>query len=494
MLGYTAPRANSGSFFLTANTETTYGSMFLDLRANGPTVIENPPDSLCVLDDFWFRYVADLGLAGPDQGAGGKYLILPPSYDGDEPGKFTYRSPTFTNWLVVRALGGVEDIVKTRVYPLAQAGDPPQMTYLNIAAKTQNTVHANDFSFYEEINTLIQEEPAEALDPERAGQCAAIGIVKGQPFEPDDRMRRILSQAAPLAAAAARAITYKPRNPAAYLYPGSAWLSAFIGGSYEFLRNHARLLDARAQFHYVATVITPAMAAATVGTGSAYAYTAMDANGDWLDGGQTYRLTLPAGIPAKNFWSVDLYDTQTRSLLETDNPYPSVMSLGGTVRANDDGSTSLYFGPAAPEGKQSNWVQTVPASPGSPCCGSTGRSHPGSTRGGPARSNRSAVRSWVRDIVAGRRAGRAGVCAARAGAVRRAPAQDTGHPASGRGAADLRDRGGLRGRRAGSRLDAERAQGADLRRDPRFALHSATVDPVGAPKRSGRARPRSPGG
>ena len=173
-------------------------------------------------------------------------------------------------------------------------------------------------------------------------------------------MRRILFQAAPLAAAAARAITYKPRDPAAYLYPGSAWLSAFIGGSYEFLRNHARLLDARAQFHYVATVITPAMAAATVGTGSAYAYTAMDANGDWLDGGQTYRLTLPAGIPAKNFWSVNLYDTQTRSLLETDNPYPSVMSLGGTVRANDDGSTSLYFGPAAPEGKQSNWVQTVP--------------------------------------------------------------------------------------------------------------------------------------
>ena len=300
VLGYTAPRANSGSFFLTANTETTYGSMFLDLKADGPTVIENPPNSLCVLDDFWFRYVADLGLAGPDQGAGGKYLILPPGYDGDEPsGYFTFRSPTFTNWLVVRALGGVEDIVKTRVYPLAQAGDPPQMTYLNIAAKTQNTVHANDFSFYEEINTLIQEEPAEALDPERAGQCAAIGIVKGQPFEPDERMRRILSQAAPLAAAAARAITYKPRDPAAYLYPGSAWLNAFIGGSYEFLRNHARLLDARAQFHYFATVITPAMAAARVGTGSAYAYTAMDANGDWLDGGQSLPAHPPGGHPGQ---------------------------------------------------------------------------------------------------------------------------------------------------------------------------------------------------
>jgi hypothetical protein len=361
VLGYTAPRANSGSFFLTANTETAYGSMFLDLKADGPTVIENPPNSLCVLDDFWFRYVADLGLAGQDKGAGGKYLLLPPGYEGDVPaGYFACRTLTYTNWLVVRALGGVDDILKTRVYPLAQATAPPEMSYLNIAGKTQNTVHANDFSFYEEINTLIQEEPADALDAERAGQCAAIGIVKGQPFAPDRRMRRILSLAAPLGAATARAITYKPRDPAAYLYPGSNWLNAFVGGSYEFLRNHARLLDARAQFHYFATVITPAMAAATPGTGSAYAYTAMDANGNWLDGGLSYQLTLPPGIPAKNFWSVDLYDTQTRSLLETDNPCPSVMSTSGTVRANEDGSTTLYFGPGAPEGREPNWVQTVP--------------------------------------------------------------------------------------------------------------------------------------
>jgi len=361
VLGYTAPRANSGSFFLTANTETPYGSMFIDLKADGPTVIENPPNSLCVLDDFWFRYVADLGLAGPDQGAGGKYLLLPPGYDGDVPdGYHVCRSATFTNWLVVRALGGVDDILSTRVYPLTCASDPPPMTYVNFADKTQNTVHANDYSFYEEINTLIQEEPAGALDPERAGQCAAIGIVKGQPFIPDERMRRILSQAAPLGAAAARALAYKPRDPGAYLYPDSKWLRAFVGGSYEFLREHARLLDARASFHYFATVVTPAMAAATVGAGSAYAYTAMDADGYWLDGSRTYRLTLPAGVPAKNFWALDVYDTQTRSLLETDNPYPSVTSRGGSVRANPDGSTTVYFGPTAPEDTKSNWVQTVP--------------------------------------------------------------------------------------------------------------------------------------
>jgi len=363
-IGYTDPRANSGSFFLTPNTETTYGTTFFDLR-DGPMVIEAPPLSLCVVDDFWFRYVADLGIAGPDEGAGGKYVFLPPGYDGDDSAAelqdyFVFRSPTFTNWLVVRALGGVPDLLKTKVYPLARADDPPETTYLNFADKTQNTVHANDFSFYEEINTLIQEEPAGALDPERAGQCAAIGIVHGRPFEPDERMRRILTQAAPLAAGIARALVYAPRDPEAYYYEGSNWLAAFVGGSYEFERHHARLLDARAQFHYFATVVTPAMAHAQVGAGSAYAYTARDATGAWLDGGRTYRLTLPPDIPAKNFWAVDLYDTQTRSLLETDDPYPALSSLGGTVEANEDGSVDLWFGPEAPKGRASNWVQTLP--------------------------------------------------------------------------------------------------------------------------------------
>ncbi|TDQ46397.1 hypothetical protein EV188_11625 [Actinomycetospora succinea] len=360
VLGYTAPRANSRSFALTPNTETTYGTMFLDLR-DGPLVVENPPNSLCVLDDFWFRYVADLGIAGPDRGAGGKYVLLPPGHDGPEPdGYVVLRPPTFTNWLVVRALGGVDDITRTRVYPLEKAADPPAMTYIDIAVHHFNTVHANDASFYEEIDTLVQEEPPEALDPERAGQCEAIGIVHGRPFAPDERMRGILEQGARLAAAASRALVYAPRDPAAHRYPGSNWLDLFPSGSYEFLRDHARLLDARVQFHYVATVITPAMAHAQVGAGSAYVYTAQAADGAWLDGGRSYRLHLSAGIPAKNFWSVDVYDTQTRSLLETDDPYPSVMSLDERVAVNPDGSADVWFGPTAPAGHEANWVQTVP--------------------------------------------------------------------------------------------------------------------------------------
>ena len=360
-IGYTDPRANSGSYFLTPNTETTYGSMFLDLKATGPFVIEPPRQSLCVVDDFWFRYVADMGIAGPDRGEGGRYLFLPPGYEGEVPdGYYVYRPPTFTNWVVFRALGGVPALRETRVYPLAEADDPPPVEFVNIAAHRFNTVHANDFSFYEEIDTIVQEEPTTALDPERAGQLAGIGIVHGQPFRPDDQRRAILDTAARTAAAISRALVYAPRDPEAVIFEGSSWSQAFIGGSHEFLRRGARLLDARTTFHYFATVITPAMARAQVGTGSAYAYTARDADGDALDGARSYALTLPPDPPARNFWSVDVYDTQTRSLLVTDTPYPSVMSPGGAVTSDEDGSTTIWFGPEPPPGREGNWIQTVP--------------------------------------------------------------------------------------------------------------------------------------
>jgi hypothetical protein len=222
-----------------------------------------------------------------------------------------------------------------------------------------NTIHSNDFSFYEEVNELVQEEPAEALDAERAGQLAAIGIVKGQPFAPDDRLRAILDKAARVGAGISRTLLYAPRDPDSVLY--GSWKQVFVGGSYEFLRGGARLLDARTEFHYMATVITPAMAQAQVGAGSAYVYTVHDSRGDVLDGGETYRLHVDPDVPAQNFWAVDVYNTQTRSLIQVPSTiYPAVASNTGGLQANPDGSYDLYFGPNAPAGKESNWVETIP--------------------------------------------------------------------------------------------------------------------------------------
>lgn len=358
-IGVTAPR--STALYLTPDPDTAYGHTFLDLDTDGPTVVEAPPNALCVVDDFWSRHVTDLGLTGPDQGKGGKYLLLPPDHEEEVPdGYYTFRSPTFTNRAVFRALGGLEAIRQVRVYPLAQAAYPPPNEFVDLADRPHNTVHANDASFYDEVDVVIQEEPLEALDPERRGILASIGLVKGDVFGPDHRLRAILAQAAPLGAGIARTLAFRPRDPQAYLYPDSSWKRLPVGGGHEFLSEGARLLDARAAFHHLATVVTPAMAASPVGAGSAFAYTAEDADGRWLDGGHSYRLRLPRHIPAKTSWSVCVYDCQTRSLLATDALCPSVGSLSGTVEANADGTTDVCFGPTPPPGHEPNWIQTVP--------------------------------------------------------------------------------------------------------------------------------------
>lgn len=361
-IGYTATRCGSAPMLLTANTETTYGMTCLALDQDGPTVIESPPNSLCLVNDLWQRYVTDMGIAGPDKGEGGKYLFLPPGFDGDVPdGYFVARPATFSSWVLMRALGGAESMLQARIYPLSAAEDPPEQRFVNFAESDFNTIHANDFSFFEEIDTLVQGEPPEALDSELAGQLAAIGIVHGKPFRPDDRMRSILDTAARTAAGIVRTLAFKPRDLDFYYYRGSSWKNPWPSRSHEFLSPEgARLLDARAVFHYFATGSSPAMAAAAVGAGSQYAYTAEDSTGAWLDGAWSYTLTLPNGIPAKNFWSVNVYDPQTRSLLRTDNPYPSVNSLSKAVRAEANGDTVIHFGPRAPGGREGNWIQTVP--------------------------------------------------------------------------------------------------------------------------------------
>ena len=355
------------TLFLTANTESVYAITWLDLK-DGPMIIESAPNTLGILDDFFFGHVTDLGNAGPDRGQGGKYLILPPGYDGEVPeGYHTFTSRTFGNWLIWR--GFLEDgdpqpavanlKANTRIYPLAQRDAPPATEFINLSGRSFNTIHANDITFYEEVNAVIQEEPVDTLDPEFLGLLAAIGIEKGQPFAPDARMTDILTDAAAVGNATARAIVYRTRDPESYLFEDSAWKTGFIGGSHEFQANGIRLLDGRSLFFYYATGITPAMAAKIVGIGSQYAGAMVDSEGRALDGGHTYRLHIPADVPAKDFWSLVLYDNQTRSMLQTDQAFPSLNSERG-VEQNADGSTDIYFGPSAPDGKESNWIQTVP--------------------------------------------------------------------------------------------------------------------------------------
>ncbi|ANY80898.1 hypothetical protein BB934_23915 [Microvirga ossetica] len=361
---------DSKSLFLTANTENVYAWSWLNLK-DGPMVLETPPNVLGIIDDFWFRYVSDFGNAGPDKGEGGKFLILPPGYKGDVPeGYHVARSPTFNNLIIMRGFlvdgsptPAAESIKKIfRIYPLGKDASASKMNFVNSSGREMNSIHANNFSFFEELNQVVQEEPGSAMDLETLGMFAAIGIEKGQPFAPDARMKKILTEAAAVGNATARAITFDFRMKDAYLYPNSAWntMMSIPGETYQYERDGVRLLDARSYFYYYATGNTPAMSKKMVGAGSQYVMAFKDADGHQLDGGKTYKLHLPPDIPVRDFWSLVVYDNQTRSMLQTDQQFPSMGSQKEGIVINPDTSADIYFGPTAPSGKEGNWVQTVP--------------------------------------------------------------------------------------------------------------------------------------
>ncbi len=233
------------------------------------------------------------------------------------------------------------------------------MKFINISGKAFNTIHANDFTFFEEVNHVVQEEPNDALDPETLGVLASIGIEKGKPFAPDERMKKILIESVAVGNAT-RAIVFKNRMKTAFLYPKSAWCTQFV--NYEFLAQPGvRNLDGRTLYFYYATFVTPAMAMQMGGVGSQYALAFVDSEGKPLDGSKTYRIHLPPNIPAKNFWSFVVYDNQTRSMLQTDEQFPSIGSQKEGIVMNPDTSVDVYFGPTGPAGHEANWVRTVPA-------------------------------------------------------------------------------------------------------------------------------------
>jgi hypothetical protein len=398
---------DSKSLFLTANADTVYAIGILDLT-KGPMVLDVPPRFLGAIDDQWFRWVSDLGLPGPDRGVGGKYLIVPPGYEGELPqGYFVARSRTnYVAWFGRSFLENKSDpkpaaetIRKfTNVYPYEAGGvgtpiaeflagkarlgritPPPPTKFHEGSGKVMNTVPPNDWSFYETLNEIVQQEPATSLDPELMGSMAAIGIVKGKPFNPDARMRKIMTEALAVANAASRTLFMSPRDPSWYYYPGSSWFNYLFQTGYQFetpipliTRDGAkpfaptgyRTLDARTNFFYGVTGITPAMAMRLTGIGSQYLLAVADANRNYFDGAKSYKVTLPKGIPEVNFWSLTLYDNMSRSMLDTPQRYPRAGSQSypsPAAEPNADGSTAVYFGPKQPDGvKRGNWIQTMP--------------------------------------------------------------------------------------------------------------------------------------
>ena len=369
-ISVTADRLDSSALVLTGNTESLYAFAVFDLKKDGPTVFEVPPGVMGPLDDHNFLFVADIGPTGKDQGKGGKCLLLPPGYEGDVPdGYFVVRSPTYMNFSFIRAnaakVGFGEKALAyyrkhAKVYPLKDGPRPPVVK--NVTNIAWNSLVPEDASAFKWMHEIINYEPAEAFGKELLGRLASVGIVKGKPFNPDARMQKIFAQAAKEGVAMSRVIAFESRQPDAVVYPGLKWESPFIGNSSTFDPDGYFNLEARTTFHFTADGITPAMAMQMPeGKGSRYQTTYKDGDGNYLDGGKTYKLTMPPNVPVALFWSVTLYDAWTRSELQS-RPYPSISSQQKPApQANADGSVEIYFAPDKPKGvPEQNWVPTLP--------------------------------------------------------------------------------------------------------------------------------------
>lgn len=405
----TSELMDSASLFLTGNADTVYYLSVIDL-SKGPMVIEQPSNGVGTINDMWFSWIIDVGGPGPDRGKGGKYLIVGPDYEGPLPegGYFVAHSKTNRALYASRAYlvnsdpkPAVANVkANMKIYPYAEGAfgtsiaealtgaarlgeDPkiPEMKFVEASNLSMNTIPPSGFGFYEWINENVQAEPATSYDVELSGQLAAIGIVKGKEFAPDERMKKILTDAAAVGQAAGRVLNWRPydAHPDWAYYEGSMWGSmlweggaffetpppAFADGEFKPLPpTGARTLDSRAAFYYGYTLDSPGMIMNIPGVGSQYLMGFADANGDPMDGAKSYKVMLPKDIPAKAFWSFTLYDNQTRSMLQTPQKYPRAGSQSypsPAATAANDGSTTVHFSPEQPAGvDRGNWIQTDP--------------------------------------------------------------------------------------------------------------------------------------
>ena len=351
--------------FLTGNDITVYAFASIDLKVDGPMVVEIPPGMYGNANDANFRYLSDFGPTGPDKGKGGKYLFLPPAYKGKVPsGYFVFRSPGYRIWAMMRGFGevgnGAQAVAwfqeRLKVYPLSTG--PREHTATNTSGMGANTLPPEDGSVYEMLNEIIQFEPTELFDKEELGQLATLGIEKGKPFNPDARMKRIFEQAAKQGVAMSRAIVYASRDPEIKYWPNRHWEKMFIRNT-EFTNHGHSDIDARTLWHYQAICVSPNLLSTTPGVGTAYLTAFRDKQGGYLLGDKNYRLRVPAKPPVKRFWAVTAYDALSRSLLDSGGN----ITIGSMSKpeVNKDGSVDIYFGAEAPKGHENNWIKTNPS-------------------------------------------------------------------------------------------------------------------------------------
>jgi hypothetical protein len=354
------------SVWLTANDTTIYGVVNIDV-ARGPVVIEIPPGAIVgLLDDFWQRSLADVGLPGPDAGNGGTFLLLPPGYEVPS-GYYELRATMHNHNLLVRGIvvdndvpDAVARIRNVKIYPWSEREDPKPNKFVSISGALIDTTPPGGLEYWRRLATVIDSNPVQEHDRFYMAMLKPLGIEKGQPFKPDARQQGILEDAAVLGDAMARDVMYENsrRETGVTAFAGTQWDWVFYVKPRQETEFYSEL-DERLMYTYGAIYLSPALGVMKPGPGVNYVQAFRDKDGNHFDGGKSYRLHVPANPPAAAFWSVTAYDSATRSMVQ--NPTNDAAHASyDELRTTADGSFDMYFGPTAPSGQESNWVETVP--------------------------------------------------------------------------------------------------------------------------------------
>lgn len=367
-------RMDSRAWIPTPNGDVIYSLTFLDLKETGPLVVAAPPNVIGMFTDLFQRTITDVGLIGPDRARGGLYLLLPPDYAGEIPqGYFPFKSRTYNVMLFFRTVMGrgatapdpkqaVANAERTRIYPVwAAEKDTKPMQFPNGSGRRVQMMYPVDNTYWDKLKAFIDYEPVAAIDGELRGVLASIGIIKGQPFQPTAKQQELLKKAvetAPRMIIANRQLG-RPDKRNLY-YTDRQYQNQWAGATSEWLQESYLDVDQRAGFFQIAFSSAPAMVMHTLGAGSKYPNTFRDADGEFLNGSNNYKLHLPPNPPADLFWAVTLYNITDGTMVETPQFMPSINSLSDAVAKNADGSIDLWFGPAKPaNAPATNFIQTV---------------------------------------------------------------------------------------------------------------------------------------
>ncbi len=339
--------------------------VFANLMRTGPLVFELQPGlNASGVGTFWQRGIVDIGAMGPDQCKGGKYLILPPGSDmPDVEGYFMVRMPTQNIFLGVRSLDpdlkkGIVWIRSLQLYPYAERANLPKTKFIDAGSRKWSHMQPRGMAYWERLANIINNEVVQEHDRIMMAMLKPLGIEKGKPFNPNERQKKILTEAALVGEAMAKATTYEKRFDDVLYRPETHWKYVmFWHWTHETEYYHQ--IDEMAAYTYEAVATNKAMSTQKPGIGQAYLGAYKDSEGNWLDGSKNYQLHIPPNPPAKQFWSVTLYDVDTRCLIRNKQQIADRSSRMDLL-TNKDGSVDLYFGPRAPVGKEKNWIPTVP--------------------------------------------------------------------------------------------------------------------------------------